>query len=222
MRKSAQVAPVACCLYLTLPLAGLANKPPIRPIIEERLRDVRVTEAVLKNWAKEPREDKTAKLRQSLERQLADFEQKEAALEKRVSFAFDMAAEGGPGAAEARRLIAKAEQERMTLEAQRAALTQKLAQLPVARANAYTVRDLQWDAEQFPNFRMGAEGIIEADIREPFAKWVRAIGAPELERYQPPKKGKARLRLHWCFLDTVKKQPEAAPEVPEVDLTSVA
>ncbi len=38
---------------------------------------------------------------------------KEAALEKRVSFAFDIAAEGGPGAAEAKRLIAKVESERM-------------------------------------------------------------------------------------------------------------
>ncbi len=69
---------------------------------------------------------------------------------------------------------------------------------------------------------MGADGMIEADIREPFAKWVRAIGAPALERYQPPKKGKARLKLHWRFLDSVKPQHDHAPEVPEADLTSVA
>src|SRR5579884_175263 len=184
----------------THPKEFYASEHKVRALIIEkliRLRDPDVAKAVLERWAREPKSDKNAKLRRSLERQLADYDEKEAALEKRVAAAFDMVAEGGLGAAEAKRFIAKAEQERMTLEASRASIAQKLAQLPVQRAKTYDVADLQWDAEALfdPVFttsdgieaievtengktRLEFTGTNIASIREPFAKWVKAIGPP--------------------------------------------
>jgi DNA invertase Pin-like site-specific DNA recombinase len=187
------------------------------PLIVDKLRwlrDENVARAVFEKWSKEPKSDSVAKLRRSLERQIAEYEEKEAELEKRIATALDLIAAGGPSAVAGKRFIENAEQERMTMEASKAALTLKLADVPVARAMAFDWRELQAEADRlFQPIAMQSEnveawinkrGVLEfsgmsgATIRDPFAKWVRAIGPPQLSR-----KGNGKYELFWPFLDTL-------------------
>jgi len=187
------------------------------PLIVDKLRwlrDENVAKAVFEKWSKEPKSDGIAKLRRSLERQIADYEQKEAELERRIAAALDLIAEGGPSAVAGKRFISNAEQERMAMEAAKAALTLKLADVPVARAVTFDWRTLQHEAEKLFQPKWGTsenveawvnkKGVLEfsgtnvASIREPFAKWVKAIGPPQLSR-----KRNGKYELFWPFLDTL-------------------
>ena len=209
------------------------------PLIVDKLRwlrDENVAHAVFEKWSKEPKSDGAAKLRRSLERQIADYEEKEAALERRIAAALDLVAEGGASAMAGKRFIENAEQERMTMEASKAALTLKLAEVPVARAKAFDWRTLQHEAEKIFRPEWGTsenvdawvnkKGVLEfsgsnvESIREPFVQWVKAIGPPQLSR-----KAKGGYDLFWPYLDTLPKKvlrrreydPDADPNEWPVD-----
>lgn len=190
------------------------------PLIVDKLRwlrDETVAKAVFEKWAKEPKSDSIAKLRRNLERQIADYDVKEAELERRIVTALDLIAEGGPSATAGKRFVENAEVERMAMQASKAALTLKLADVPVARATAFDWQKLQVEAERLfqplvmrpenVKARVNKREVLEfsgtdgASIREPFAKWVKAIGPPQLSR-----KVTGKYELFWPYLDTLPKK----------------
>jgi DNA invertase Pin-like site-specific DNA recombinase len=180
-------------VHLVLP--GLLDKL-------EKLRDPAVADVVLRAWEKEPVEDRSAKLRLSLERELQRLDGDEAVIDARVAAAFTLLAKPSL-AGEAERVIERAGSERAGLAAQRAATLQKLADLPAVQSRSLAGLnrgELQFSAEALFEGRAVQDGQwVAVDVREAFAKWVRLLGKPVYRR-----EGR---RVEWRFIDELRPQP---------------
>jgi hypothetical protein len=221
-------------------------------LIHEKLqwlhnRDVAL--AVLEKWAEEPRTDKTARTRRMCERQLAECDNREAKLDQEVDAAIALLARSqGTIAAEMELRIERAGQDRLALKAERAAISQRLRDLPARQASAeLTIQSLQARAGAFPlmpgallpaspdaDVVLDSKGKIVAftgvalpSFREALAPWVTAIGPPQLERCER-RKGGVNVTLHWPLVDAVTKRlrqrtpPDFGPEVHDAADTLVA
>ncbi len=181
------------------------------PLIErlEKLRDPRVAEAVLERWQQEPLTDKFAKLRVVLEARLAATDDEEAALDARVNAAFRLMESGRIGViAEAERVLEPANSDRLTLRAQRAALTQQFADLPLPVRRTVHVGSLLYDAENL---------LTTAGRRDALKRWVDTIAPPIWYGRKQRKQGAAprfAVDLRWPFLDDVRPQPAPDYDVP--------
>lgn len=215
----------------------------------EWLRKEEVAQAVLAKWAQEPKTDKTARQRRMYERQLAECDNRETKLDEEVDSAIALLARSqGTVAAEMELRIERAGQDRLALKAERAAISQRLRDLPARQASAeLTVQSLQARAGAFPlmpgellpaspdaDVVLDSKGnIIEftgvtmPSIREALAPWVTAIGPPLLERRQR-KKWRPEVELHWPLVDAVvkglrqTKPPDYGPEAHDVTDTPIA
>jgi hypothetical protein len=114
---------------------------------------------------------------------------------------------GNPAVAkECERVLERANGDRLTLGAMRAALMQKLADLPAPRRRVVDVNDLLPDAEAM---------MIdpEVDFHPAFQKWIAAIGPPVWYGRKPRAQGRrldSLVDLRWPFIDDVR--PAAAPD----------
>jgi DNA invertase Pin-like site-specific DNA recombinase len=177
----------------------------------EKLRDPAVADAVLRAWEREPVEDRSAQLRQSLEREIARLEGEEAAIDARVTAAFTMLARPAL-ASEAERVIERAGADRAGVAAARAATNLRLSNLPAPRTRSLAGIDrgeLQFAAENLFEPVQTADGQLglSADFAESLAKWVRLIGPPQ---FRPGVERQADRRVAWSYIDAAR--PEAAPD----------
>jgi DNA invertase Pin-like site-specific DNA recombinase len=187
----------------------------LRPLIVDKLaklRDPAVAQAVLAAWRDEPVPKKQRTVRESIERRLADLDDEEAALDRQVRGAMRLAASDAAGvAAEAERVLAEVNADRLALKTTREGLHAELARLPVEPSRAAQVTKLQrllFNAEGFADgWRLGdsGSGIVTASDRELLKPWVDVLGPPIFRR--PIKYGKRRLSLSWPLIDSVRPAP---------------
>jgi hypothetical protein len=169
-----------------------------------KLRDRRVAEAVIAKWEQEPETDSAARLRASLGTAIAKCDADEAVIDGRVNAAVQLMTNGAPGVAdEAARILGRANADRLALAAKRAALTQKLADLPAPRRRQIDVDDLLWEADaMFTD--------LDADMHAAMKKWVETIGPPIWYGRRERKQGRRLdnlLDLRWPFIDGVRPEP---------------
>ncbi|HEX3458036.1 MAG TPA: hypothetical protein VHR97_08800, partial [Candidatus Baltobacteraceae bacterium] len=174
----------------------------------------------------------------------ATFDDKETRIDERVNAAMTMVTKRGPIAAEAERLIERAGQDRLALHAQRQAVAQKLAQVPVTKAEEMTWQKLgayaeafplkpgetlsgKWDAHENERGELVISGTFETSVRDALAPWVKAIGPPILERRERAR-WRPEVQLHWPLVDSVAKKlrrlspVQYGPEVYDASDTIVA
>jgi DNA invertase Pin-like site-specific DNA recombinase len=177
----------------------------------ERLRDLSVAQRVVAKWEAEPTSDAIAALRATLTAELSALDAMESDLDRRAKAALSLALDGGPGATEARRLLADVEEQRAAVTTKRSHLATRLAGLPAQRVATFTAEDLQYITGSYPNARittatMELEGqvlegpAVESDVRTLIAKYVNAIGAPTLARGNGGSK-RGNLVLEWSAVD---------------------
>jgi hypothetical protein len=118
----------------------------IRPLIVEKLlklRDPAVAQAVLARWRDEPEAKKPASMRDTIDRRLAELDAEEASLDRQARGAMRLAASEQPGvAAEAERVLAEVNADRLALKATREGLQAQIARLPVERSRAIAMGKL--------------------------------------------------------------------------------
>ncbi len=210
-----------------------ANK--VLDLVNEKLEwlfNREVALAVLERWAQEPKTDKMARQRRMYERQLAECDTREGKLDEEVDAAIALLARSqGAVAAEMELRIERAGQDRLALKAERAAISQRLSDLPARQASAeLTVQSLQARAGAFPLLPgasmppspdadvvldsegriVGFTGIVRPPLREALAPWVTAIGPPQLERRER-RKWRPQVALHWPLVDSVVKRMRLTP-----------
>jgi hypothetical protein len=141
-----------------------------------------------------------ARLRSSLGAAIAKCDTDEAAIDARVNAAISLMASGNPAVAkECGRVLERANGDRLAATAQRAALMQKLSDLPAPRRRIVDVNDLLPDAEAM---------MIDPAVafRPEFVKWINAIGPPIWYGRKPRAQGRrldSLVDLRWPFIDDV-------------------